>query len=44
MWLTVSDLKVMELVSGLLLVNHHNPGFFGMAHASRSQDGFQQGG
>ena len=44
MWLAVLGFMVMGLVSGLSLANHSDSGSFLVAHASLSQDGFQQGG
>ena len=42
-WLAVSGFTVMGRVSGLSLVNHSDAGYFLVAHALLSQDGFQQG-
>ena len=39
MWLAVSGLMVMGLVSGLSLANHSNSESFLVAHTSLSQDG-----
>ena len=44
MWLPVSVLMVIELVSELSLASYSDSGSFRMAHAWLSQDGFQWGG
>ena len=44
MWLAVSSVMVMGIVSGLSLANHYDSGSFLLVHALLSQEGCQQEG
>ena len=44
MWIAVSGLLVMGLISGLSLANHFDSGSFLVVQALFSQNGFQGGG